>query len=298
MATITWKGYTWDLTDGAAGIGAGYGAYAAANVTGPDGSDHVTINITNPTGSAPIGCEMTNQTRGLGYGTYILTISTALNTLDDNIVFGGLFLLNYGCPYVEIDVGEVSAWNSGASPVVDSTNWYGPDQDDIFSTADDASTLNIDSGATHTFRLIWMRNYMQIEVFVGTDLTVAPYKKTIYTKNIPLPSQEAATINIWLFTNNTPPIASDLDAPATAVVLTNFQFIAAPIEQEGFEFRNDDGSESTATSVAAQDTQISRSKNTNTRVRAVVNPSSQTAPYKYQLECRKKGSGNAWQKIN
>jgi len=45
---------------------------------------------------------------------------------------------------------------------------------------------------------------------------------------------------------------------------------SAIFEQEGFRFRNDDGTEATATWIDAQDTNISRSKNVNTRLRTIV----------------------------
>lgn len=43
------------------------------------------------------------------------------------------------------------------------------------------------------------------------------------------------------------------------------------VEQEGFRFRNDDGSETTATWQAAQDTNVSGPSGQNTRVRALLN---------------------------
>ena len=66
---------------------------------------------------------------------------------------------------------------------------------------------------------------------------------------------------------------------------------AAPaLEQEGYRWRDDDGSESTATFLAAQDVDITRVKNTNTRIRALVNATGDPASEQYQLEYRKVGA--------
>lgn len=59
-----------------------------------------------------------------------------------------------------------------------------------------------------------------------------------------------------------------------------------PLEQEGFRFRNDDGSETTATWLAAQDTNITQPIETNTRLRMLVNANGEGDPEsnEYQLE--------------
>jgi hypothetical protein len=62
-----------------------------------------------------------------------------------------------------------------------------------------------------------------------------------------------------------------------------------PLEQEGFRFRADDGSESGASWLATQDTNITRDKNLNTRLRAIVNATGNPAPQRYQLEYRLSG---------
>jgi len=64
---------------------------------------------------------------------------------------------------------------------------------------------------------------------------------------------------------------------------------AVPLEQEGFRFRADDGSESAATWLALQDANIVRDRNLNTRVRAIVDSTGDPAPKHYQLEYRLSG---------
>ena len=62
------------------------------------------------------------------------------------------------------------------------------------------------------------------------------------------------------------------------------------LEQEGFRFRNDDGTETSATWRQAQDVNDSITKQTNFRLRALVNATGDPATAQYQLEFRKKGT--------
>lgn len=63
----------------------------------------------------------------------------------------------------------------------------------------------------------------------------------------------------------------------------------ATLEQEGYRFRNDDGSESTATWLAAQDTTASTTIDTATRLRMLINATGTPASTQYQLEYREVG---------
>lgn len=72
--------------------------------------------------------------------------------------------------------------------------------------------------------------------------------------------------------------------------------VAATLEQEGFRFRNDDGSESAATWRQAQDTNDSIARSTNFRLRTLVNATNDPAAKAFQLEVRKAGSLD-WRKV-
>jgi hypothetical protein len=65
------------------------------------------------------------------------------------------------------------------------------------------------------------------------------------------------------------------------------------VEQEGFRFRNDDGTEATATWLAVQDTNIIQEKNTNVRLRVLLNSTLNRGSELYQLEIREVG-GSTW----
>ncbi len=62
------------------------------------------------------------------------------------------------------------------------------------------------------------------------------------------------------------------------------------LEQEGFRFRNDDGSEAAATWRQAQDVNDTIAKDTNIRLRVLVNATGDPASNQYQLEYRKVGT--------
>lgn len=65
--------------------------------------------------------------------------------------------------------------------------------------------------------------------------------------------------------------------------------VGVSIQQEGFRWRDDDGTETTATWLASQDVNISRNKNVNTRLRMLINATGDPTTKQYQLEYRKVG---------
>lgn len=75
-------------------------------------------------------------------------------------------------------------------------------------------------------------------------------------------------------------------------------YTAAPstLDQEGYRFRNDDGSESTATWAAAQDTDISKATSAPFRLRALINGTLDPASNQYQLEY-KLSTDSVWKKV-
>jgi hypothetical protein len=67
------------------------------------------------------------------------------------------------------------------------------------------------------------------------------------------------------------------------------------LTQEGFRFRNDDGTETTATWIAAQDTNINKAEDGIVRLRMLIDSTGVTASEQYQLEWRV--SGGTWRKV-
>jgi hypothetical protein len=70
------------------------------------------------------------------------------------------------------------------------------------------------------------------------------------------------------------------------------------LEQEGYRFRNDDGSESAATWRQTQDTVDTVAKSTNIRLRVLINATGDPATKQYQLEYKEASDGAAeWRKV-
>ena len=69
------------------------------------------------------------------------------------------------------------------------------------------------------------------------------------------------------------------------------------VDQEGFRFRADDGTETTATWLATQDTNVIREKSTNTRLRVLLNSTLDRGAESYRLEYRKVGDSE-WRVID
>lgn len=70
----------------------------------------------------------------------------------------------------------------------------------------------------------------------------------------------------------------------------------SPIDQEGFRFRNDDGSESAATWMQNQDTDASQNKNTNVRLRMLLDTPSDPVSIPFRLEY-KKSTDSVYKKV-
>jgi hypothetical protein len=72
---------------------------------------------------------------------------------------------------------------------------------------------------------------------------------------------------------------------------------APTLDQTHFRWRNDDGSETTATWAAAEDTPISLAKNTPVRLRVEIGATGDPASAAYKLQYRKVGD-STWRDIN
>jgi hypothetical protein len=83
---------------------------------------------------------------------------------------------------------------------------------------------------------------------------------------------------------------------ATAQSWEGGSLVTATVEQEGFRWRNDDGSETTATWAAAQDANLTAPLDTPKRLRVLVNATGDYPSSQYQLEYRIKTTGT-WRKV-
>lgn len=78
--------------------------------------------------------------------------------------------------------------------------------------------------------------------------------------------------------------------------IATFREEASALEQEGFRWRNDDGSETTATWLANQDIAITQPSATNTRLRAIVNATNDPGSKQFKLQYRKQGAAS-WRDV-
>jgi hypothetical protein len=76
------------------------------------------------------------------------------------------------------------------------------------------------------------------------------------------------------------------EAWVVAAVTVKASAAAATLEQEGFRWYNDDGSESASTAFAAQDTNITAASSTTKRLRMLVNATGDPATKAYKLQYR------------
>lgn len=80
------------------------------------------------------------------------------------------------------------------------------------------------------------------------------------------------------------------------IVINGTVVSSGTVEQEGFRWRTDDGTETTATWLAPQDTNITRLRSQNTRLRFVLNSTLNRGAESYQLEYREVG-GTTWRPL-
>jgi len=88
---------------------------------------------------------------------------------------------------------------------------------------------------------------------------------------------------------------------ATSIPISIQAFAPAAVSlvlgQEGFRWRDDNGTEITADWLENQDINLTRPRNVNTRLRTIVNTSNYATANKYQLEYRKVGDVD-WKKVS
>lgn len=101
-----------------------------------------------------------------------------------------------------------------------------------------------------------------------------------------------------LLANGTADNATDIVGytRASPPTIGAWEYALITIEQEGFRVYNDDGDEDASTAYAAQDTDFSRSKDTNVRLRFLLNMGSAPGAKKYRLKYRKQG-GAGWRPV-
>lgn len=217
-STISWKGYTWRVTNGGmAGVAPG-----SANNVFVDANGYLHLKITQSNG-AWTAAELFTTTN-LGFGTYRWQIDGPVDKLDKNVVVG---LFPYG-PAAgmgqsgnnEIDI-EFARWGNSAWP---NGNWtiYPRTGSTVGS-----NTFNFSLGSTYTTStFVWKSNSIAFSLQEGLKAngdTSGLIKSWTYapsnaSTNIP---QQAFPLgmNLWCF--GAPPS----NGQNVEIVIRNFQFI-------------------------------------------------------------------------
>lgn len=132
----------------------------------------------------------------------------------------------------------------------------------------------------------------------NTDAQIAPgagqtQRASISGPTLDRPRQEvtdeagaASVVTSWTLTTTTNWVVQALDLSAVTAV-----------EQEGYRWRNDDGTETTATWKAAQDTTVTLNPSDVARLRVIVNATNDPASANYKLQYRKVGDPS-WKNID
>ncbi len=123
----------------------------------------------------------------------------------------------------------------------------------------------------------------------NTSASIASVIQELVNDNNGLAS--GAGIVIWVNETNqiSSYVAAELNEYAGSAEVAKLTINYEVTDQEGFRFRNDDGSETTATWLADQDTNITRDKDLTTRLRFLVDSTGDLSASQYQLEWRKMG---------
>lgn len=168
-----------------------------------------------------------------------------------------------------------------------------------------APTENNGTGGTSTALGLTTSNNDSLVMFVGFDWGDTANNLTAPSGSTPTFTEAEDTAISYMATgvlasagatgDKTMTNNSTTGAPWGASLVAFNAASASTREQEGFRFRNDDGSETTATWKAAQDTDVTAPSGANTRLRFLINATGDPSSTQYQVEY-KKTTDNFWTK--
>jgi len=232
-------------------------------------------------------------------------------TADTNtaIVIGnGAYTTGFTCPGSGLqNIDEISAWVSDTSNNPGSIRLAVYDALEGNLMAQGSAQVRVGSGSSAS----WQGHMSAGAITVSHQLTGGTTYYIQYSKDC----DPLATIEYFIAGSAGDFVWDGRDAtggfPDPAEALSNSTAArycmrcgvssAASIEQEGFRFRNDDGSESAATWKANQDVNINLAADTAFRLRFLLKATGNPDRIDAQAEARVKPSGGAfgaWEKIN
>ncbi len=213
---MDFAGHSWTVkaSTGAVGPGPNVFSDSAANVrTDPQGRLHLSIVAR----AGMWTCAEVINRRSLGYGTYRWTIDGDLTTLDPAAVLG-MFTWSDDPAHAhrELDV-EFSRWGNAAAL---RTGWH------TIQTGQSPSPLSnnfqMRSASSSTHSIAWSAGRVGFRSSAGGRT----HRWTRAAGRVPVPGDESARINLWLFQGRAP------EAASVDVVVRDFSFQAGAMADE------------------------------------------------------------------
>lgn len=211
---ITFAGETWIVKSSLSGKidpGPNYWSDQTGNVW-VDGNGYLHLKITNDNGKWT--CAEIYSEKSFGHGDYTWYVASRIDQMDPNVVLG-LFVYEY--INKEIDI-EFSRW--GVANNVNNSQ-YVIQPWNTLGNRYQFNTVLTDDLSSHRFA--WTANSVEFTSWLGHDAT-PPQNQIIqhwlYTgSDNPLPGQEKARMNLWLFYGQAPTNSQEVE-----IIITSFTF--------------------------------------------------------------------------
>jgi len=208
ISQINWSGYTWKVKGGVGGPGPNNWNASSSNIwVDVQGNLHLKI--------IKIGdkwyCSEITLLQSLGYGEYTFEISTNVENLDKNIVFG---LFTYETDSKEIDI-EFSRWGNSAK--VD--GWFTVQPPPYTTLNQNSYALNLEGDySSHQFK--WSSSQIDFKSYHGHGLDNLINQWSYKGVNNPPAGKEKIHLNLWLFQGTAPSNIQEAE-----VVIKSFKYV-------------------------------------------------------------------------
>lgn len=209
MKQISFSGYSWSVKDGLSPMGPGpnYFSDDIENVY-VDDQNRLHLNILYRDNKWQCSEVILNES--FGHGRYTFHIASPIDDLDMNVV-AGLFTWCNASPenfYCEIDI-EFSRWNIPGDDIAQ----YVVQPYTVPGNIHRFNWTQTGNASTHMFE--WQEDHIYFQSFGGVQ-----NQKWDYTgSDIPLPDNENARINLWLFNGLAPSDGNEVE-----VIFDGFEF--------------------------------------------------------------------------
>jgi hypothetical protein len=198
--------------------------------------------------------------------------------------------VDFDCEVLNITGGGSSTWIIGPYA---GTGQGDPETDavgDMFSNCD-VSSDNYVTGITD-FRTTGSKSFTDLGSTANTDMENARDAGTTFTLSIKMTTETSGNYTYLAeYTHATVGFRPTLTVTHSSSLV---------YEQEGFRWRNDDGTETTATWAAAQDvnTGVTVAAGANIRLRVLVNATGDPPSQGYELQFKLKDGPDVWRKVS